>query len=428
MRVLLVIDSFEREFLAMRLVAAALEKHNVEVRLCCRQVLGMVFNRFQPHVVLLPKTHKIIELDAIHRSSVVILCQAESFVGSLDSFKYLSAHLRKEFVDLVCCWGSFDYDFYIENKVFPAGRVFVTGHSMNESWYLPPPEKKNLSVNLVVGITSSLRAFTHKALGLNCNPFKSIIGIEEVGDSGYFLPPYHAEDWIAFEASWVRVVHQIIKENPDIQFSLRPHPLENPVHYKAFERFPNLIVDSRGNIAEWLTTLDAMCSSYSGSMLDAYFREIPVVSIRNLIPSHILEGIHPSITGIPHESHFVAPNDITSLRHELHKPWRANCDLDALGKRVFNFPDERRPSERLADTIVQNAPPIYAAKSAFESVPESRFERLCGPFGWAPDLRLAMLQWRDFMVGTNISSAAYGRHRFLQNRKSNDIFEKISNL
>ena len=78
--------------------------------------------------------------------------------------------------------------------------------------------------------------------------------------------------------------------------------------------------------------------------------------------------------------------------------------------------------------LVRYAPSLLKAKAKFESIPESRFERLCGPFSWAPDLRLAMLQWRDFMAGTNISSAAYGRHRFLQNRKYNDIFEKISNL
>ena len=428
MRVLLVVDSFDREFLAMRLTTAALEKRGVEVRLCSRPILGMTFNRFRPDVVVLPKTHKIVGLDAIHRSSAVVLVQAESFVGSEDSFKYLSAHLRKEYVDLVCCWGPFDHDFYTQNTVFPADRVHVTGHPMIESWYLPTAAQKTSFSSPVVGITSSLRAFTHKAHGSRINPFKSIIGIEEVGDSGYFLPPYHAEDWVAFEASWVRIVYQLIKENPDIRFRLRPHPLENPVHYKEYERFPNLMVDSRGHIAEWLTSLDALCSSFSGSMLDGYFRRIPVVSIRNLIPARILAGIHPSIPDIPHEKHFVAPDTLAGVRNELHKPWHAIPEIDALGKRVFNFPDEKRPSERLADTIVRHAPAICKAKSAFVPLPESRFERLCGPFSWSPDLRLAMLDWRDMVKHTNITATTYGRHRFLQNRKYASLFEQLSAL
>jgi hypothetical protein len=409
----------------MRLTAAALEKQGVEVRLCSRPILSMTFNRFRPDVVVLPKTHKIVGLDAIHRSSAVVLAQAESFVGSEDSFKYLSAHLRKEYVDLVCCWGPFDHDFYMQNHVFPADRVHVTGHPMIESWYLPTAAQRSSVSSPVVGITSSLRAFTHKAHGSRINPFKSIIGIEEVGDSGYFLPPYHAEDWVAFEASWVRIVYQLIKENPDIRFSLRPHPLENPVHYKEFERFPNLTVDSHGHIAEWLTCLDVLCSSFSGSMLDGYFRKIPVVSIRNLIPARILAGIHPSIPGIPHEKHFVAPDNMAGVRDELYKPWQVIPEMDALGKRIFNFPDKKRPSERLADTIVQHAPAIHRTKSRFTPLPESRFERLCGPFCWSPDLRLAMLHWRDVFKHTNITATAYGRHRFLQNRKYASLLEQM---
>lgn len=262
MRVLLVVDSFDREFLSMRLTASALQKQGVEVRLCSRPILAMTYNRFQPQVIILPKTHKIPYLDLIHLSSVVVLVQAESYVGSPDSFKYLSVHLRKEFVDLVCCWGMFDYDFYIENGIFSSDRVFVTGHPIIESWYLPFSMRNRNVSKPIVGITSSLRAFTHKAHGLHVNPLKSIINIEEVGDSGYFLPPYHAEDWIAFEASWIRIIYQLVKENPDIQFSLRPHPLENPVHYKEFERFPNLTVDAFGHISDWLNSLDALCSSF----------------------------------------------------------------------------------------------------------------------------------------------------------------------
>lgn len=426
MRVLLVVDSFDREFLAMRLTAAALEKLGAEVRLCSRPILGMTYNRFRPEVVVLPKTHKIIGLEEIHRGSAIVLAQAESFVGSEDSFRYLSAHLRKEYVDLVCCWGQFDHDFYTQNDVFPADRVHVTGHPMIESWYLPTAAQKDSNASPVVGITSSLRAFTHKANGSRINPFRSIIGIEEVGGSGYFLPPYHAEDWVAFEASWVRIVYQLIKDNPDIKFSLRPHPLENPLHYKEFERFPNLTVDSHGHIAEWLTSLDVLCSSFSGSMLDGYFRRVPVVSIRNLIPARILACIHPSIPGIPHEKHFIAPGTLAGTRAELYKPWQPIPEMDALGKRVFNFPDSKRPSERLAETIVQHAPAIYKTKRDFTPLPESRFERLCGPFSWSPDLRLAMLHCRDAVKQTNITATAYGRHRFLQNRKYASLFDRLT--
>lgn len=424
MRVLLVIDSFDREFLAMRLVAAALQKRGAVTRLCSRPILGMTFNRFKPDVVILPKTHKIIGLESIHRSSVVVLAQAESFVGSEDSFKYLSGNLKKEYVDLVSCWGPFDHDFYVGNGVFPSDRVVVTGHSIIENWYLPHKEGGN-SARPVVGITSSLRAFTHKAQGRNSNPIASVMDIEEVGDSGYFIPPYHAEDWIAFEAAWIRVIYQLVKENPDLRFNLRPHPLENSKYYEAFKRFKNLTVQPHGHIAEWLSSIDVLCSSFSGSMLDGYFRRIPVVSIRNLIPARILACIHPSIPAIPHEKHFLAPNSFAGLREALHKPWQSIPELDALGKRVFNFPSVKRPSEQLADLVMEQCPQLSANKPTFSPLPESLVERICGPFSWAPDLRMALLGLRDTVGKTSMTVTAYGRHRLLRNRKYDSLFNTL---
>ena len=424
MRVLLVIDSFDREFLAVRLLAAALDRHGMVTRICSRPVLGMTYNRFRPDVVVLPKTHKIPELEAIHRSSVVLLAQAESFVGSEDSFNYLSGNLKKEFIDVVCCWGPFDYDFYLHSGFFTREQAFVTGHPIIESWYLAP-ERGARQKAPVVGLTTSLRAFTHKANGPHPNPIASIIGIEEVGDSGYFVPPYHAEDWVAFEAAWIRVIYQLVKENPDIRFSLRPHPLENPVHYKVFEKFTNLAVDPHGHIAEWLGTIDVMCSMFSGSMLDGYFRHLPVVSIRNLIPARILGGIHPSIIAIPHEQLFPAPDSFAAVREELFKPWRAIEELDALGARVFNFPS-KRPSEQIAEVMSTVCEPLLKKKQAFAPIPETRFEKLCGPFAWSPDLRMAMLDLRGALDKTSRTSSSYRKHRIFMNRKYDKLFNQIT--
>jgi surface carbohydrate biosynthesis protein len=428
MRVLLVVDSFDREFLAMRLTAAELQKLGAEVRICSRPILNMAYNRFRPQVVLLPKTHKIPNISDLHKNSVVVLAQAESFVGSEDSFKYLSKNLRKEDVDIVCCWGAFDRNFYVENGIFDIENVHVTGHPIVDTWHLPLASSEKDRRGPVVGITSSLRAFTHKALGKNIHPFKSIIGIEEVGESGYFIPPFHAEDWVAFEASWVRNIYQLVKNNPQMQFSLRPHPLENGRHYDVFGQLPNVEVDGKGHIAEWLGSIDTLCSSFSGSMLDAYFCKKTVVSIRNLIPKHILAGIHPSIPGIPHEKFFPAPKTLSSVAAELSKPWHPIPDIDNLGQQVFNFPGEGRPSRRVANIICKFAPDLYKSKKPFSPLPERKIERICGPFSWSPDLRMLMLDFRDFISGTNIATSSYKKHNFRKNSVYLRVAEKIESV
>lgn len=426
MNALLVIDSFDREFLSMRLLKDALVRRGVTVRLCSRPILAMVYNRFKPQVVVLPKTHKIPELEHIHRSAVVILMQAESFVGSLKAFELLAPKIRKNFVDITCCWGDFDREFYVGAGIFPAERTYATGHPITEAWYLPrvarPADNK-----LEVGITFSLRALTHKALGPNPNPIEAITGLEGVGDSGFFVPPYHAEDWVAFEASWLRIAYQLVKENPDISFSLRPHPIENSNLYKVFEKkFPNVRVAENGHISQWLSTVDAICSAYSTSMLDAYFSGVSVLSIRNLISPRIIAGIHPGVTAIPHEKHFPGPTSFAEMRKSLLKPWSVIPELDALGQRVFNFSHGKRPSERVADLIVGETPTLQQTKARFAPILERTSERVFGPFSWSPDLRMVMLHLRDTFGRTQTTSSAYCKHRLIANRRFDAVYDALA--
>lgn len=425
MRVLLVIDSFDREYLSIRLLKDALERRGVTVSLCSRPILGMVFNRFRPDIVVLPKTHKIPELEHIHRHAVVVLMQAESFVGSLEAFELLAPKIRRNFVDVSCCWGEFDRDFYIGAGIFPPECAFVTGHPITEAWYLQRPlrlaEKKP-----AIGITFSLRALTHKSLGAKPNPIAAITGLEDIGESGFFVPPYHAEDWIAFEASWLRIAYQLVKENPDLSFSLRPHPIENSSLYKVFEKkFKNVKIAEGGHIFQWLSSVDVVCSAYSTSMLDAYFSGVSVLSIRNLISPRLIEGIHPGVSSIPHERYFPGPRTSAEMREEMLKPWHAIGELDALGQRVFNFSRGKRPSERVADVIIGEAPKFTAQKTAFAPIPERLSERVFGPFSWSPDLRMALLHLRDEFGGTQITSAAYCRHRFITNRRFDGVYDAL---
>ena len=427
MRVLIVIDSFNREYLSMKLLEAALESRGAKVRICARQILAMTFNRYKPEVVVIPKTHKITELEIIHKSSVVVLAQAESFSGSEDAFLYFSKNIITKFVDIVNCWGDFDRKFYTENKLFSADQIFVNGHPITESWYLHSPQTAN-TAKPVVGIAMSIRGLTHKANGRNPSPIALVMSVEDAGDSGYFIPPYHAEDWISYEAAWIRIVYELIKQNTDIKFVLRPHPLEDPIHYQPFLKFDNVAINTGCHISEFLSSIDVLCSAFSTSMLDAYFRQIPVVSLKNLIPNRILECIHPSQTGIPHDKYFRSPDSIAELRNQFHVSWSPIPELDLLGRNVYNYPDNQRPSQRMADTIMQSAPPLLKTKSDFSPMFESRFERLCGPYRWSPSLRLLILQLRDIVKNTSIVSMAYSSHNFLRNRRYASLISRLKNF
>jgi len=423
LRVILVIDSFNREFFAMELLARAFRSKGVKAILCARQVLGMTYNRFRPDIVLLPKLHKIPSLDKMFESSLIVLAQAESFTGSESAFTHFSSNIKSEFVDLVICWGEFDRNFYIENKIFTNERLISTGHPITESWYLA---KKIPLKTRTIGIAMSIRALTHRALGPSPNPISTILQTELAGSNGYFIEPYHAEDWLAYESAWIRIVFQIISNNQEIHFSIRPHPLENPLHYHAFDHLSNVSIDhDGGHINEWLQKIDLLCSAFSTSMLDAYFMKVPVVSLRNLMPERILNCIHPSQLDIKHDNYFPMPKDIPELKNLLQNEWQAIPEVDDLGLRVFNFPQKNRPCKQIAYTLVQKALRSPKINKPFSPVRELFLERLCGPFSWAPNLRMLYLHLRDIVTSNTVTSSAYCKHRFKKNRRYLKLLETL---
>ena len=150
MRVLIVIDAVGREYLAAKLVAEELNERGIKAALCSKLALTMTYNRFKPDVVILPKTHKIKFLNLIHQQSVVLLAQAESFLGSVEAYESFSKFIAVDFVDGICCWGNVDYDYYIGNPRFSNIDVQLTGHPIIEFWYGDPVKVKSKNIDVKI--------------------------------------------------------------------------------------------------------------------------------------------------------------------------------------------------------------------------------------------------------------------------------------
>ena len=114
------------------------------------------------------------------------------------------------------------------------------------------------------------------------------------------------------------------------------------------------------------------------------------------------------------------------MRESILDGWKPIDDIDDIGRRVFNLPSEERPSESIAEVLIELALPLASSKSETRSLPESWSESVFGPFGWAPALRLAAMHVRDTLLGTSMVATAYGQHRILQNRRYSNLIARLA--
>lgn len=415
--VLIVVDSFQREYLGAYTLSQELKRNGFKTRITSRYALESAYDAFHPGVVILPKTHKVPALEKIHRHSVVVLLQAESFSGNIEAFKSFcsrnsSIGIRPDLVDAVFCWGDFDYRFYQEAEIYPQAEIEVTGHPMVDIWYKPKKNRKT-SEKPVIGISTSITCLTHITNSLG--PVSLIDNIERNWESGLFEPPYHAEDRIAFEAAWIRIVIELIRAFKGHRIHLRPHPLEDVEQYRWLEKEGDVRIDNHQPMVDWSDEVDVLLSFISTSQLDAYLRGVKVVSIQNLFPKRILETLPRSLK-LPVDHFFEAPETIEEIKRSVTAERVTSAKADFFLKDVFHFPTVK-PSARVTQAVgalfekeslfTQKAP--FPSRSLIHSFLPSTFN--------LADLKTLYWDLSALFFGKGNPHVSYCKHRWFRNLK-----------
>lgn len=355
-KVLLVIDSYQREQLGAVRLSIALKKYGFIVELCDRRFFRQAFERILPNAVILPKLHKIGGIDEVDLSQTkVFLLSAESFTGS-------EAGIRSYFETIVpndvfskltgiFCWGEKDYSEI--GKLIGSRNIdlYITGHPSTDLWYQKSHSdqsaKSDGKFTATIGITTSLRALTHSQKPTTV--VETIVSLENSGSSGFYDPPNHCEIWIAYEASFIRIIHNLASANPSVRFLIRVHPNESLEEYLALGNLHSNVEASKGGtFSEWVANIDTLFTAYSTSMLDAAIFGKPVYSLIGLIPTYIIDRLPAAITGMQFYKLFpeVKSFDLSNISE---KPYAYQSEgVSCFLKSVFNFPAQELPSLRIA--------------------------------------------------------------------------------
>lgn len=417
-RVLYIIDNANREQLAANLVKYELEARGCDVRFASRYVIATSFNSFHPDVVILPKIHKIPELVDLAKRCHIALLPAESFTGSVQSTR-LSYEISQECNDLVdirFCWGSFDKNVLAKAGLFREGVLAVTGHPMTDSWYMPLSKSK-VDKKLVIGISSTLKVLANTFGDRN---FVSLVDALEKnndanGKSIFFDEPNHAELWVGFEAAFIRIMVNIADEFPECEIRIRPHPTERASDYLALARKrPNVYISEGGDIADWLDEIDVLLSFISASQIDASVRGKKVISLKNLFPVWVRDGL-PKRLRLPVDNLFPAPGSMKELRALLAERYVENPSVREYVADIFNYRSRRRPSQQVADYLCSYLSRHDKKAKAGTSMPTSR-SRFFFRFPYGDLLLMAALDLKSLLTRSKGGvSHSYCFHRFSRN-------------
>lgn len=419
-KILIVIDSHNREYLPSLYLKHALEGESLECKITSKYSLGISYNNFKPDFVIIPKIHKIPHLSEIKKSSKVILMTAESFTGMKESIVSYTKLWETQNIDFCFSWGTFDKAVYEEIKLFPNVPTFVTGNPIIEPWYL---NKKKEGGKKKIGITTSLRSMTH--LAASQNPIEQIISMEDNGASGFFDPPNHAESWIAFEAAWLRIIYDLMKEFKSYEISIRPHPLEKKEYYQKFKDInPNVTISEHATINEWLDDVDFLLSFLSTSQLDAHVRGIKVISIKNLFPKSIIEGIPASLSAI-FANFFPEPKDLNEVKSLIDSYVIKSSKIDTFLLDTFNYPTEK-PSKKIVQQIKLLAS-SHVCNKVNRKVKLKPLQEFMSYLPMGAELFILLKDFKSTYLKGEKVAVSFCAHKILRNQKFKKQFIKYQN-
>lgn len=277
-----------------------------------------------------------------------------------------------ETIDLasaVMFWGAHDYGFIAANYPEQAHKLHPTGNPRADLWRPEMAEvfRQDLAVRRPFILLSS-------NLG-------SIFGQRPIGEivahmrEGYFKG---AEDETEFNiyklhaystllgGEYVRALRRLALTFPDVDFVLRPHPVENPAIWKSLiGDYKNIIVTNAGSVTPWIRQCTAIIHNGCTTAMEAVMSGIPVLTYTPIVDQNA-EFYFPNLLG-------KRVNDLPSLIESVGQVLTSTSaatssgeDLRVLGERFANA-DGTLAADRIVDVWDSVAQPQHTSNSFWKA-------------------------------------------------------------
>lgn len=180
-------------------------------------------------------------------------------------------------IEKIFVWGESHRDHFIKQGADPR-KVVVTGHPRFDL-------KKEKFFDFYRNIkTEAKRPEKYILLNSNWGSLHYMVGIENVkklhhsiGKGTEKIDDLARRDAISIQRM-VPLVKRLASLLPSIDIVIRPHPLENPEHYKKYFNEQNIKVIKEGNSQQWIVDALAIIHRDCATGLESFFAKKAVVS------------------------------------------------------------------------------------------------------------------------------------------------------
>ena len=295
-KALLVLDNPHREMRGMLAVSQRLKKYKIFSYIVSKNTFHHWYEIFNPDFVILPratspfttfikKNHfntKIIIIPIEHGSGVEEKVLTHNFGQNFCSHQKIDSAIQLASLILV----SGDNQKKWISRACPSlsEKIKVIGTLSSDHWF--KKKKKNKKA---------------KKVGI-CTTFKSIFFTSNFNSSFEILYDHLSKDYVAnrwrlnfqnYEMHYLSFLHEAIDEltNSGFKVEIRPHPHENWddwLRWKNSAKNKKLISLNRDlDITSWIDSLNVCITSFSSTTFDCISRNVPTISLDELIKSKI---------------------------------------------------------------------------------------------------------------------------------------------
>mgnify|MGYP001325111065 CR=1 FL=1 len=140
----------------------------------------------------------------------------------------------------------------------------------------------------------------------------------------------------------------LIKNNPNEKFVIRPHPSENSDRYNYLKKYPNVLVTKKYNVIPWILRSKLVLSDYCTTSIEAKILGVPSVSYKVPKKIHFLDKTF--FDNSIKLNNFLELNSLIN-RKKLIK----SNPISSLKKRLININDNFFSSKKLFDHIIKSS-------------------------------------------------------------------------
>ena len=343
----------------------------------------------------------------------------------------LKLNISKVFVP-----GEFYKNVLLKNDLFDENQRVITGTPSSDLWFksINSIFKNKKKGEKIIGIATSFKSFI---FGSSFNSVQQSINVIsdfqknriQEGNNKNQIDIQSQEKDLFF--SWYEmyqfiIINKIIKDNKNLNFSIRVHPMENVKNVRYYQKnILNLKIDRNLILNEWISEQKIILSFSSTLLYDSYFAGIKSYSLRKLLPNNIIDLIDDHLKPAYSEFPFQPENyedlykiiNLGEINNENYFTREVENKIKETSLPAFNFPRNEKAYKIIGEEIKKN---IDLKQTTF-------FDKIVTYF-FSLIILLKQIKLANFLFKLNYVNfdKLYNPLNFFQNRRLRKYIRKIT--